>query len=520
MTSPYYLDKKAGNRVIQFFERELVHVKGEWYGKKVILEQWQKDFLMELFGKKDKKTGFRQYKSVWLEIPRKNGKSFWASGLTLYLTYADNEPGAENICAACDKEQADIVFKTARSMVLENEKLKTMGEIYVRSLLVRETGSFLKVVSADAFSKHGQNLHSFCVDEVHAQPSRDLIDVLTTSMGSRRQSLEIYLTTAGFDRNTICWEMHEYACKVRDGEIIDPTFLPVIYAADEKDDWTKEATWRKANPNYGVSVYEDYFKRKCKRAQDEPGFENTFKRLHLNMWTEQDVRWLPMDHWQKCVADYNLEDLEGLECYGGLDLSSTTDLTSLNLVFPDLESDVPKYKTLAFFWIPEENILKREQRDKVPYRRWVKDGLVTATPGNIIDYDWIRKDINELGERFNILEIAVDRWNATQLATQLDGDGFKIVLFGQGYVSMNSPSKELESLIYSGRLEHNNHEILNWNASNVATEQDAAGNIKPSKKKSNKRIDGVVAMIMGLGRASVHDDFSDSAYDSRGLIIL
>lgn len=513
----YFYDEAAGMRVVRFFETELSHVKGEWAGKRVRLEQWQISFLTELFGWKDSKTGLRKYRAVWLEIPRKNGKSFWASGLGLYMTFADKEKGAEVVAAAADRDQASIVFDTSLGMMRENQKMKALGEAYVKSILVRSTASYYKVISAEAFSKHGLNLHSFIVDEVHAQPNRDLIDVLRTSIGARRQPLEIYLTTAGFDKNTICWEMHDYACKVRDGIIIDPTFLPVIYAAGDDDDWTKEATWKKANPNYGISIKPEYFDRECKRAMEVPTYENTFKRLHLNMWTEQDVRWIPMPKWRECGGNYTAESLYGRECYAGLDLSSTTDLSAFVLIFPEEDG---RYKTLTYFWAPADNMGRRERKDRVPYSHWLKEKALRATPGNIIDYDCIRRDINELGDLFNIKEVAIDRWNATQLATQLDGDGFNVVMFGQGYASMSAPSKELIALIYSRRIEHNNNPVMNWMAGNAAAEQDAAGNVKPNKAKSSDRIDGVVALVMALGRAAVHDDFRDSAYADRGLLIL
>ena len=307
-------------------------------------------------------------------------------------------------------------------------------------------------------------------------------------------------TTAGFDKHSICYEIWDYAIKVRDGIVQDPAFLPVIFAADQDDDWKDPATWRKAHPGLGVSVKEDYFAAECAKAQAMPSYENTFKRLLLNMWTESDVRWLAMDAWDKCGGD--LPDLAGRECFAALDLSTTTDISAFVLAFP-IDGTV---HLLPFFFVPAEGVYKRSKKDRVPYEVWLKSGHIEATDGTVIDYDVIRKRINELSEIYQIKEIAIDRWNATQLATQLAGDGFDIVAFGQGYASMSGPTKELEKLVLGQQLNHGDNPVLRWMASNVSIEQDAAGNIKASKAKSTERIDGIVAGIMALGRVIANQE--------------
>ena len=316
-------------------------------------------------------------------------------------------------------------------------------------------------------------------------------------MGARRQPLTVITTTAGYDKHSLCYELWDYAEKVSAGIIQDDSFLPAIFAAGKDDDWKDPKTWAKANPNFGVTVQQSFYEQECQKAIALPSYENTFRRLYLNQWTEQDVRWLSMDAWDACAAP--VPDLAGLPCFAALDLSSTTDLSALVLAFP-IEDTI---HLLPFFWMPAEGIKKRVERDRVPYDRWIKDGFIEATPGRVIDYEYIRNKINALAEKYHIKEIAVDRWNATQLSTQLEGDGFEMIGFGQGFASMAAPTKELERRILEGTINHGKNPVLRWMASNVTTEQDAAGNLKPSKKKSTERIDGIVATIMALGRVAV-----------------
>lgn len=507
-TEHFYYDAEAAERAVRFFSTCLTHTKGEWAGQPLVLSDWQADQIIRpLFGWK-RKDGTRKYRTAYIQIPRKAGKSTLAAGIALYLLLADGEPGAEVYSAAADREQAAIVFEMAKGMADASPALRRRVQPFKRSLVMPSTASSYKVLSSDAYTKHGLNAHGIVVDEVHALPDRELWDVLTTSTGARRQPLTVAITTAGFDRHSLCFELYDYACKVRDGIITDESFLPVIFEADADDDWKSPATWHKAHPGLGVSVKEEYFAQECAKAQQLPSYENTFKRLLLNIWTEQDTRWLSMDAWDKSGTD--LPDLEGRACYAGLDLSTTTDITALVLAFPD----GGKVHLMPFFWVPQEGIHKRAKRDRVPYDVWVKQGHIEATQGSVIDYEVIRARINELAARFHIKEIAIDRWNATQLATQLTGDGFEVVGFGQGYASMSAPAKELEKLILGQTLNHGKNPVLRWMASNVAIEQDAAGNIKASKAKSTERIDGVVASLMALGRVIANQEDMPSVYES------
>ena len=511
----YYFDESAADLVCRFFEERLVHIKGEWAGTPLTLETWQRNLLRELFGWKVKATGLRKYRTLYLELPRKNGKSTLAAGIALFLLYGDKEPGGEVYSAAADREQAAIVFDVAKSMVEKSKPLSKRSKIFKRAIAYPKLNSFYKVISADASSKHGYNANAIVVDELHAQPNRELVDVLKTSTVARRQPLEIYITTAGYDRESICWEYHDYAIKVRDGIIEDDTFLPVIYAASEEDDWTDPKVWAKANPCYGISVKHEYLEKECKKAQEVPAYENTFKRLHLNIWTEQDVRWIPVVKWEDCNTPLVIEDLKGLRCFGGLDLSSTLDITAFALVFPMEENMVA---VRSWYWIPEDNVAEKSKKDRVPYDLWIKQGYIQTTPGNIIDYAYIRKVINKLDKIYNIDSIAVDRWNGTQLSVELDQDGMEIVMTGQGFASLSAPTKEFEKLVVGRKWIHGNNPVTRWMLSNTAAEMDAAGNVKPSKKKSRGRIDGIAAIVNGLSRMIIATESKPSVYKKRGIV--
>jgi phage terminase large subunit-like protein len=510
--SGYWFDKPAADRACGFFEDLLVHVKGEWADQPFVLEPWQRDIIQKVFGWK-RPDGTRRYRIVYIEVGRKNGKSTIAAGIALYLLTADGEAGGEVLSAAADREQAAIVFTMAKSMVQASPELSERCETYHRSIIVPRTGSSYKVLSADAPTKHGLNPHGIIFDELHAQPNRELWATLVSGAGARRQPLVVAITTAGYDRQSICYEMHDHAVKVRDGVIQDDAFLPVIYAADEKEDWTNPKAWRKANPSLGISIKEDFLRDECLRAKESPPKQNSFRRLHLNQWTEQESRWIDMGVWAEGGREVDVAGLQGRKCFAGLDLSSSTDLSAFILLFPPKDGDtVEPYKVLCNFWVPSENIAKRVTRDRVPYDSWIRDGFIEATDGNVIDYDVIRQRIGECGARFRIAEIAYDRWGATQLSTQLTSDGFTVVPFGQGYASMSPAAKQVEKLLLGRKLTHGGNPVLTWMASNVAVKMDPAGNIKLDKSKSRDRIDGMVALAMAAGREMVHVDVTPGAW--------
>jgi phage terminase large subunit-like protein len=475
---------------VRFFHKYLTHAKGELGGQPFLLERWQQEYVRRLF---ESENGVRKVRTSLLAIPRKNGKSSLCAGIALKLLL-ENEPGAEVYSCAADRDQARLVFEMARVCVEQSPALRSRLKVYRNSIVREETHSTYKALSAEAFTKHGLNAHGVIFDELHAQPGRELVDVMATSMGARRQPLLVYITTAGHDRKSVCWETWRYAEAVASGAVKDETFLPAIYGADPKADWKSEKIWAQANPNLGVSIKMDFLRSECQRAIEVPAYENTFRQLYLNQWTEQDTRWLRMDHWaqgsQPCPVP-----LAGRECWAGLDLATTFDTTALVLLFPLGDGT---YWVEPHLWIPEENASQRERRDKVPYLTWARQGHLQMTQGNVTDYDKVRADINALSKKYQIRQIAIDRWNATQLATQLQGDGLDVVGFGQGYGSMSAPSKQLEALVVGGKILHGGHPVLTWQAGNVAILTDGE-NIKPSKKRSHERIDAMVSLVMALG---------------------
>ena len=513
--SGYWFDKRTANRRVEFIETMCHHVKGEWAGQLFKLAEWERRFVRNLFGWKRRSDKTRRYRVAYVEIPKKNGKSTLGSAIAVLLEFGDGEPGPEVYSVAADRGQAAIIFDIAKRMVEIERTLADGAEVYMRSIVRPSNHGFYKVLSSDVPTKHGINAHGIIFDEFHAQPNRDLYDTLKGAGASRRQPLLVIFTTAGFDRHSICWELHDYAIKVRDGIIEDDAFLPIIYGASEKDDWKKPATWKKANPNYGVSVKPDFLREECARAAENPAAQNTFRRLHLNQWTEQATRWLDMAVWKRCGGAVNSAELIGQECFAGLDLSATTDITALELVFPN-DGDV---KVLSFFWVPEESARQRTRRDRVQYDQWIRQGHIEATEGDVVDYDIVRKRINELADNYRFREVALDPWNGRQLATQLAGDGFEMVELRQGFASLTSPTKALETLLRKQTLRHGDNPVLTWMASNVAVEQDAAGNIKPSKKRSTEKIDGIVALIMAISRMGVAES-KVSVYEDRGIFTI
>lgn len=500
------------------FIRSLKHIKGRWAGQPFELLPWQEKIVRDVFGT-IRPDGYRQYRTVWIEVPRKAGKSSLAAAIALLLLF-EGEPGAEVYSAAADRDQAAIVFDTAKQMLLSNPALAKEAEIYKRSIVVPRLGATYRVLSADVPTKHGLNAHGIVFDEVHAQPNRDLWDVLTTSTGARRQPLVVALTTAGYDQQSIAYELHEYALSIINGTIKDDSWYPVIYAADRDDDWTDPEVWRKANPSLGYTVQEEYYEQEARRAKNSPAYQNTFRRLLLNQWTTQDSRWLDLAAWDETAGLVVEEKLEGRPCFVGLDLSTTTDMTAMVLLFPP-EADDDPYVVLPRFFLPEDDLYERERRDKANYVVWAREGLLTLTPGAVIDYGAVRQQLLRDAKRFKVLEVAYDPWNATQLAGQLTDDGFVMVQVRQGFASLSAPTKELMRLVLAKKLVHGGHPVLRWQADGMAVVQDPAGNIKPAKDKSSRRIDGMVALIMALDRAMRHRDAPrKSVYSTRGISVI
>jgi phage terminase large subunit-like protein len=528
-------------RAIRFF-KFLKHSKGEWAGQSFQLELWQKFIVGSLFGWL-RADGTRRFRTGYAEVPRKNGKSTLTSGIALYLLIADGEPGADVYTAATKLEQAKIVHGEAVRMVKASPALKKRVQIFADNLSVLKTNSKFEPLSGEGETHDGLNIHGAVVDELHAHRNRLVVDVIETATGARRQPLIFYITTAGWDRTSVCWENHQYGEQVLSGVITDDTYFVYIATLDKDDDWTDPTVWAKANPNYGVSVKPDDLARKCEKARQIPAAQNAFKRLHLNVWTEQAERWLDLEKWDACNSPVDAEALVGRDAYAGLDLADTTDIAALVLVFPeDVEEWIPigedpapeeldeqeqeaegrtktvtYFDVLVWFWVPGDTVIERSKKG-LPYLEWKNEGLIEATEGNLIDYDHITHRIDVLAQRYDIQEVAYDRWGATQLIQDLQELGMEVIPFGQGFRDMSPATKELMNVVLAKRLRHGGHKVLRWMASNMVVRLDPAGNLKPDKSKSTEKIDGLVALIMGLDRATRRE--GGSVYDERDMLIL
>ena len=521
MAKTSHYDKDAADYAVMFIE-SLCHTKGTWAGKPFELIDWQEQIIRDLFGVL-KPNGYRQFNTAYIEIPKKQGKSELAAAVALLLLCGDGEERAEVYGCAADRNQAKIVFDVAVDMVRFCPALSKRVKILEsqKKITYLPTNSSYQVLSADVANKHGFNTHGVIFDELHTQPNRKLFDVMLQGSGdARMQPLYFLITTAGNDTNSICYEVHQKAIDIAEGRKVDPTFYSVIYGAAEDEDWTDPKVWKKANPSLGITVGIDKVKAACESAQQNPSEENAFRQLRLNQWVKQSVRWMPMDKWDACAFPVSEDDLEGRICYGGLDLSSTTDITAFVLVFPPLDEE-DKYYILPYFWIPEETLDLRVRRDHVPYDLWERQGTLMTTEGNVVHYGYIEKFIEQLGERFNIREIAFDRWGAVQMVQNLEGMGFTVVPFGQGFKDMSPPTKELMKLVLEEKIAHGGHPVLRWMMDNIFIRTDPAGNIKADKEKSTEKIDGAIATIMGLDRAiRCGNDTGASVYDSRGLLFI
>ena len=517
-TSHY--DAEKADRAVRFIEN-LKHTKGRWAGKRFWLLPWQEQIIRDVFGVVDA-HGNRQFRTAYVEIPKKNGKSELAAAVALYLLYADNEPSAEVYGAAADRQQASIVFDVARQMVDMTPALVKRSKIMAagKRIVNYSNGGYYQVLSAEVGTKHGLNVSGLVFDELHSQPNRQLYDVLTKGSGdAREQPLYFLITTAGTDRESICYEVHMKALDLLKGTKIDPSFYPVVYGLADDQDWNDEANWYQANPSLGYTIKIDRVRDAYKEALENPAEENVFRQLRLDQWVGSTVAWIPEHVYDKGDIPIDMEKLKGRDCYAGLDLSSTSDITAFVMVFPP-KAEGENYIVLPHFWLPRETLQLRVRRDHVPYDVWEKQGLFHITEGNVVDYNFVRKTINELGKEYHICEIGVDRWNATQLITDLDGDGFVMVPIGMGFKDMSPGMKELYKLLLEGKITHGGNPILRWMAGNVVAEIDAAENIKPSKKKATEKIDGIVALIMGLDRCIRHE-MTGSVYDDpdHGLLV-
>ena len=518
-----YYDEAKADRAVRFIEM-LPHTKGEYAGMQFWLLPWEEELIRNIFGIV-KEDGTRQFKTAFVEIPKKNGKSELAAAIALYMLFADGEAAPEVYGAACDRAQASIVFNTAKSMVEMTPALRKRCKIMTstKRLVNYCNAGFYQVLSADIKSKHGLNVSGCIIDEIHAMQGaqgRSLYNILTKGAGDARlQPLTTIITTAGDDRESVAYELHQKAQDILDGKRDDYTFYPVIYSLSIDEDWTNEENWYKVNPSLGYTIKIDGMREAFHEAQQNPADEVTFRWLRLNQWVGSTTSWIADSIVAKGLMKINDSELEGRDCYGGLDLSSSEDVTALSLLFPP-QDDNGQYILKLFCWIPDETLPRRERQTGFPYSTWKARGFLETTPGNVIDYAYIQNKISELGDRYNIRECAYDPWGAIQIVEQLSEMGFTMVPMRQGFASMSAPTRELFEQMMKVNLLYDNP-IYRWMVSNVAIETDAAGNCKVTKKRSKGKVDAVVATIMALDRCVRHRmEHKGSIYDRRGLLTI
>lgn len=520
-----WFDRAAAQFAIDFFGF-LKHSKGEWRGLPFILEPWQQFMIWCLFGWK-RADGFRRFRNAYIEVPRKNGKSTLAAGIGLYLLAADGEGGAEVYSAATKRDQAKIVWGEASEMVKMSPSLRNMITLFRSSntLVIQPTASKFTPLGADEDSLDGLNVHGAIIDEVHAHASRKTYDALDTATGARRQPLLLEITTAGSDQSSLCFEHHEYSRKILEGTIEDDTQFSFIANADKGDDWTNPATWAKANPCLGVSLKIDALEDEAQKAKEMPAQQNTFRRMHLDEWTQQSTRWINLLLWDQNAGELPMateareKALAGRAGYGGLDLSAVSDLTAWVMGFPD-PNDPEALEVLCRFWCPEAKLHDTNNRYMDQYRAWAQAGYLKTTPGDAIDYGYIKQQILEDARRFKLISLNVDRlFQGYQLSQELADEGLDVFGMGQGFLSMAAPMKEFERRMLGKKLHHGGNPVLRFMADNVAVQMDPAGNLKPDKAKSQGRIDGIVAEVMMLDRAMRHEPPKRSVYESRGLVV-
>lgn len=510
-----WVDEDLAGLLPDFF-RSLKQCKGEHAGKGLDLQPWQFNQVIKPLFCTMRPDGLRQYRQTFLALPRKSGKTTLAAAIALYMLLADDEEGGEIVSAAADAAQASICFEIAKQMILQHPGYSRMCQVYRREIVNKTNNTVYKVITSSSATKHGYNCSGVIVDEVHAHPNRDLIEVLQTSVGARRQPILAYVTTAGHDRQSICYEMWKYAEQVRDGVVKDSSFLPVIYAAGQDEDWTQPVTWAKANPGIGITIKEDYLRQACDEAQANGAKQTAFRTLHLNQWVESVETWIPAAKWQECAGERPTdEDLLAAPCYMGIDLSTSRDLTAIVLAFamPDGTIWLEPY---AF--VPRESIKEREKNNLQRYDHWAAQGLIEVIDGEVIDFRVVKKRIFELAEKWSVRSVIIDRWQAAQLSQEIAEAGLEVVGHGMSFYHMAPTTKLWEELVATKRLRHPDNEVFNWCMANAVVEIDASGNRRCSKAKSTERIDLVIAAMISVSRLNLCE--ASGASDYSGLVIL
>lgn len=507
----FFIDTKAGERAVNFIQK-LKHTKGKWAGQPLLLEPWQKFIVFNLFAWK-RADGSRRFRYAYVELARKSGKTAMAAGIALYMLYAEREPRAEVYSVATVKDQAKLCFNDAVAIV-KNTALSQRMRIFRDSILYEQLGAYFKPLSSDDGIHDGYSPYCVIVDEYHAHKDNGMLDVMRSGMGARVQPLVFIITTAGFNKNYPCYAYRQNAKNVMAGIVNDDSLFSMIFEMDAEDDWTDPQNWPKANPNLGVSVDYEYLAGAVKDAQNRPEAVRGVKTKNLNMWVDAETTWILDEVWAKCAGAFGISELEGLKCWGGLDLSNVSDITAFVLLFEYKD----KFALIPKFWIPEEKLQEKIAKENVGFAEWVDKGYVTVTPGNVTDYDFIKADIFAMAQKYDIISIAYDRWNSSQTVIQMQDEGLEMSPFGQGYGSMSAPTKEFEKMVLLEKMEHFNNPVLRWMLASTVIQVDPAGNMKPDKRKSSQKIDGIVASIMALGEMMTCKAKEEkNPYEMRGL---
>ena len=504
----WYFDRKAAIRAIGFIEK-LKHTKGKWAGQRFKLESWQQFILWNIFGWM-KADGTRRFRYVYVEIARKNGKTALSAGIGLYMLFADGEARPEVYSAATVKDQARICFSDAVEIVKKTD-LKNYLSPYRNSIVYELKGGTMKPLSSDYGTHDGLNPSCGIIDEFHAHKDSGMFDVIKSAFGARRQPLMFIITTAGFNKNGACYAYRSNVIKILQGINEDDSLFGIIYTLDSKEEWDNPKMWIKSNPNLGVSVFPEYLADQVNDAKNRPEAVRNVMTKNVNLWVDAEKTWILDDMWQKCIGTTDIKSLRGCKCWGGLDLSNVSDITAFVLLFHENE----KFQLLPFFWIPEDKMLEKIRKENINYDKWSSLGFVKVTAGNVLDYDFVKADILQIAEIYDLQSTAYDRWNASQTIIDLQNEGMECSPFGQGYGSMGAPTKEFE------KIEHFGNPVLRWMMASTVVKTDPAGNIKPDKEKSSQKIDGIVASIMALGEwmtAQAEED--NNPYNQRGMLSL
>lgn len=496
-----YFDEAAAEHVCDFFRKNLCHSKGEWAGKPFELLPWQRnEIIYPIFGWM-REGGTRRYRKVYIELPKKQGKSTLGAGVGLYLLCADGESGAEIYSAATDQEQASIVHNEAINMVDASPELSAILKVNRsnRNIALHANLSYYRSLSGEAVNKEGLNAHGIIIDELHVWKGRKLWEALKYAFRARRQGLNFVITTAGDDMHSVCREQHDYAKSVLSGTIMDDRFFGYIKEAAADADITDRKVWYATNPSMGITINEEEFAADIKEAQQSPSSLAAMKRYSFNIWTTAENPWLNLDDWKKCERSFTENDLLGRECWAGLDLSKSRDMTALVLVFPESDGSV---KLLPYFWLPESTIEDTRQPNRELYRVWSQDGYLELSEGNTINYKVIRDRLMSLKTMFNIRKLAYDAMYAQQLAIELYNDcSIECEEFRQTIMNFGPACAEFEKLLIDGNLLHNGNPIMGWQAGHVNVWTDRNNNKRPVKPSSNdaRKIDGIVAAVMATG---------------------